>query len=59
MGKAERILSMYSRLLDGKLLIKAEEAQRFGVYMRTIQRDLDDIRATSGRGKTSGFGTGL
>ena len=45
MSKVHRILSMYDRLIEGKVLVKAEEAARFGVDKRTIQRDLDDIRA--------------
>ena len=45
MAKAERVLSMYDRLLDGKMIRKTEEAVRFHVNTRTIQRDLDDIRA--------------
>ncbi len=45
MSKAGRILSIYSRLLEGKTLIKREEAARFRVDERTIQRDLDDVRA--------------
>ena len=45
MSKVHRILSMYDRLIEGKGLVKAEEAARFGVDKRTIQRDLDDIRA--------------
>ena len=45
MAKAGRILSMYDRLLEGGLLNKANEARRFDVDTRTIQRDLDDIRA--------------
>ena len=45
MSKSERILNMYDRLLDGALLNKANEARRFGVDTRTIQRDIDDIRA--------------
>ena len=45
MAKAERILSMYDRLLEGKTLIKSAEAERFKVGPRTIQRDIDDIRA--------------
>lgn len=45
MAKAVRILSMYDRLLQGGVLVKAEEARRFHVDTRTIQRDLDDIRA--------------
>ena len=44
MAKAERILSMYDRLLEGKVLVKSSEALRFGVDERTIQRDLEDIR---------------
>ena len=44
MAKAERVLSMYDRLMDGKVLAKRSEAVRFGVDERTIQRDLDDIR---------------
>ena len=42
MSKSERILNMYDRLLDGALLNKANEARRFGVDTRTIQRDIDD-----------------
>ena len=43
-GKGKRILSIYQRVLDGKAVNKSEEAFRFGVNERTIQRDLDDIR---------------
>lgn len=43
--KVQRILNLYERLLDGDLLRKREEAIRFGVNERTIQRDLDDIRS--------------
>ncbi len=43
--KIERIISMYNRLADGEILVKADEAVRYGVNERTIQRDLDDIRA--------------
>ena len=39
------LMSMYDRLLKGGVLVKAEEATRFDVDTRTIQRDLDDIRA--------------
>ena len=44
MGKAKRILDMYDRLYEGKVLVKADEASQFQVSLRTIQRDLDDIR---------------
>ena len=43
--KNERILDMYVRLCEGKCIQKAEEALRFGVDERSIQRDIDDIRA--------------
>lgn len=43
--KNSRTLDMYTRLCEGKVLNKAEEAQRFGVDERSIQRDIDDIRA--------------
>ena len=44
-SKTERVLSIYDRLLAGKVLVKREEADRFEVDERTIQRDFDDIRA--------------
>jgi predicted DNA-binding transcriptional regulator YafY len=43
--KVERVISLYHRLADGEVLNKADEAERFEVNERTIQRDLDDIRA--------------
>lgn len=44
MGKSNRTLSLYSRLSAGKIINKAEEAKRFGVNEKSIQRDLDEIR---------------
>ena len=44
-SKAGRVLSIYERLMCGKVIVKRVEADRFGVNDRTIQRDLDDIRA--------------
>ena len=44
-SKNNRTLDMYARLCEGKVLNKTEEAQRFGVDERSIQRDIDDIRA--------------
>lgn len=44
-SKISRILSLYERLCAGKVLRKEEEAERFGVDQRSIQRDIDDIRA--------------
>lgn len=43
-GKIDRVLSIYSKLMGGALVNKAEEAQNYGVNERTIQRDIDDIR---------------
>ena len=44
-SKNSRTLSIYIRLCAGKLINKAEEANRFGVDERSIQRDIYDIRA--------------
>lgn len=44
-AKNNRILDMYIRLNEGKLLSKSEEAVKYGVNERSIQRDIDDIRA--------------
>ena len=43
--KVERVINLYNRLSEGKVLNKAEEASRFDVNERSIQRDLEDIRA--------------
>lgn len=43
--KNARTLDMYVRLCEGKIINKSVEAQRFGVDERSIQRDIDDIRA--------------
>ena len=43
-GKVDRTLGIYTRLLGGYIMNKAEEAQKYGVNERTIQRDIDDIR---------------
>ena len=44
MDKALRILDMYIRLCEGKIINKKEEAERFRVDERSIQRDIDEIR---------------
>ncbi len=43
-SKITRVLSIYNKLSEGKILNKHEEANIFGVDERTIQRDIDDIR---------------
>ena len=42
--KVGRILTIYSKLMNGDIIKKAEEARRFDVNERSIQRDIDDIR---------------
>ena len=43
-GKIDRILGIYSKLMDGYIVNKQEESDRYGVNDRSIQRDIDDIR---------------
>ena len=43
--KVERIINLYNRLAEGEVLNKADEAARFEVNERSIQRDLEDNRA--------------
>lgn len=42
--KIRRVLQIYTKLSDGYIINKAEEAQGYGVNERSIQRDIDDIR---------------
>lgn len=43
-SKLLRILSLYERLCQGDTISKKEEAVRFGVNEKTIQRDIDELR---------------
>lgn len=43
-GKIERVLGIYTKLLNGYIVNKAAEANEYGVNERSIQRDVDDIR---------------
>ena len=43
-GKIDRVLGIYSKLMGGYIVNKTEEAQKYGVNERSIQRDIDDIR---------------
>lgn len=43
-GKMERILGMYTTLMNGGSLYKTQEAAKYGVSVRSIQRDIDEIR---------------
>ncbi|MFT8322808.1 MAG: WYL domain-containing protein [Bacillus sp. (in: firmicutes)] len=42
--KIERVLGLYTKLVNGYLINKVEEADNYGVNERSIQRDIDDIR---------------
>lgn len=42
--KIARILGIYTKLMNGGIVNKAEEARQYGVNERSIQRDIDDIR---------------
>ena len=42
--KAERVLSIYSRLKQGKVIYKEKESAEYNVSARTIQRDISDIQ---------------
>jgi len=42
--KIERVLAIYTKLMNGHVVNKAAEAQYYGVNERSIQRDLDVIR---------------
>ena len=43
--KIDRVLGMYSKLMNGSIINKAEEAQNYSVNERSIQRDIEDIRS--------------
>ena len=45
LSKNHRVLDLYVKLCEGKTIIKSVEAERYGVNERSIQRDVDDIRA--------------
>ncbi len=42
--KITRVLALYTKLMNGAILNKSEEAQNYGVAERSIQRDIDDVR---------------
>lgn len=43
--KVSRVLSLYSQLMEGRIIKKSVVAQKYGVNERSIQRDIEDIRA--------------
>lgn len=42
--KSQRLLTMYGRLLDGKIIRKKDLAEEFGITQRSVQRDLESLR---------------
>ena len=44
LSKNDRVLFLYSRLLQGQKLRKEEIAERFGISDKSVQRDIEDIR---------------
>ncbi len=42
--KIERVLGLYTKLINGSIINKVEEANNYHVNERSIQRDIDDIR---------------
>ncbi|MCD8067726.1 MAG: hypothetical protein LUE87_02300 [Lachnospiraceae bacterium] len=43
-AKTERILSIYSRLKEGRVISRVQAGAEYGVNPRTIQRDISDIQ---------------
>lgn len=43
-AKVRRVLGIYTKLREGRLINMIEEAQNYGVHIRTIKRDIKDIR---------------
>ena len=43
--KISRVMQLYTRLCEGDIIVKGDEARRYNVTERSIQRDIDDIRA--------------
>ena len=43
-GKGNRILDIYTRLLEGHVITKSEMAVKYGVNEKSIQRDIEEIR---------------
>ncbi len=54
-SKYFRILEMYLRLLDGEKITRKGEAERYGVDVRSIQRDIDALRAFLDGQSSGGF----
>jgi len=53
-NKVTRVLGIYTKLLGGGMINKAEEARNYGVNERSIQRDINDIRDYFDNGPNEG-----
>lgn len=42
--KIQRVLGLYTKLINGAVISKSAEAVHYNVNERSIQRDIDDIR---------------
>ena len=42
--KTERVLEIYSRLVNGDIVRKKDMAQQFHVTERSVQRDVESLR---------------
>lgn len=49
--KQHRLLALQQELLGGRVINKKEWAARFGVTEKSIQRDLDDLKAFFAEGR--------
>lgn len=43
-GKSDRLLQIYSRLVNGEVLSKKEMADKFHITERSVQRDVEALR---------------
>ena len=54
--KTDRVLKIYSRLVNGDILRKKELAQQFHVTERSLQRDMESLRCFfRGAGTAAGY----
>ena len=44
-GKCCRVLDLYTRLMNGEMIVKRKAAETYHINERSVQRDIDDIRA--------------
>ena len=46
-AKSARLLVIYSRLVNGEIILKAELSEQYHVSERSIQRDMEALRILS------------